>query len=297
MSAPMPGVCGAVVVFYHPDAACVARANRLAAFGPCVVVDNTEGAAQPGVGTLDPRIHYIPNERNLGIATAINQGIRLLRALACDFALIFDQDSEPSDHLLRTLPRLLAHEIANGRRVAVMGPAYEDERLGGVAPFVRFGYVRLKRVAPVGDTPLPVDFLISSGSCLNLAAWDEVGPMDDALFIDFVDLEWCVRARQKGLEVLGAPNVRLAHSLGGHPVSVLGRRYPGHSALRHYYMFRNAIALMRRAYLPRSWKSTELLKLPVRLVIYGLFMHPRREHVFLSLQGIWHGLQGRLGPR
>jgi rhamnosyltransferase len=119
--------------------------------------------------------------------------------------------------------------------------------------------------------------------------------MDDSLFIDFVDLEWCVRARSKGYSVLGAPALRLKHELGGEPVKVFGRSYPGHSAVRHYYLFRNAIALIRRSYVPWSWKSTELVKMPVRLAIYALFMQPRMAHLRLSLLGIWHGLMGRTG--
>lgn len=286
---------GTVVVFYRPDAGCVARANRLASLGSCVVVDNTEEVCDAAALGLDPRVHYLPNGANLGIATAINQGVEALIACGCTSAILFDQDSEPSDELLSTLPLMLKSELARGTKVALIGPAYEDGRLGGIAPFVRFGMWRLKRIAPVGTRPIEIDFLITSGSCINLAAWPAIGPMDDALFIDFVDLEWCVRARNKGFSVLGAPALRLAHSLGGEPVRVFGRAYPGHGALRHYYQFRNCIALMKRGYMPWSWKSTELVKLPGRLVIYGLFMSPRGEHLKMALLGIWHGLTGRLG--
>jgi rhamnosyltransferase len=285
--------CGNVIVFYWPDAACVRRANRLATFSYCVVIDNTEeGVRPPG---LNPSIVYIPNGRNLGIATAINLGVEYLLKSGFRYALLFDQDSEPSRELVERLPAVLHQEAAN-RRVALIGPAYEDVRLGGVAPFVRFRYVRLERVVPSGNKPIDVDFLISSGSCINLAAWRDIGQMDDSLFIDFVDLEWCVRARSRGYAVLGAPDVRLAHELGGEPIRILGRPYPSHSPLRHYYLFRNAIALVRRDYVPWTWKSTELAKLPVRLVIYALFLKPRLQHLRMACVGIWHGMTGRMGP-
>lgn len=298
MSASVVGNAGAgtVVVFYRPDAGCVARANRLASVGVCVVVDNTEKVVDAASLGLDPRIVYIANGGNLGVATAINQGVEILIARGCSSAILFDQDSEPSTQLLLALPQTLERARADGRNVALVGPAYEDARLGGIAPFVRFGLLRLQRVAPQGEAPLEVDFLITSGSCINLAAWSSIGPMDDALFIDFVDLEWCVRARKHGYAVLGAPALRLAHSLGGEPVRVFGRAYPGHGAVRHYYQFRNAIALMKRGYMPWSWKSTELVKLPGRLFIYGLFMAPRVEHLKMALLGVWHGFTGRLGP-
>ncbi|MFL9939502.1 glycosyltransferase family 2 protein [Paraburkholderia graminis] len=286
---------GVVIVFYRPDRDCVVRANRLAQVWPCVVIDNTESVSTPHALGLDERIDYVANGANLGIATALNQGIERLIATSCTSALLFDQDSEPSEQLLRELPETLAAERLRDRRVALIGPAYEDARLRGVAPFVRFGYLWLRRIPPQGVKPIDVDFLITSGSCVNLDVWREVGPMDDGLFIDFVDLEWCARARAKGCSVLGAPALRLAHELGGEPVKVFGRNYPGHSAVRHYYLFRNAIALIRRGYVPWSWKSTELVKMPVRLVIYALFMQPRLLHLRLSLLGIWHGLTGRDG--
>ncbi|MBN3763249.1 glycosyltransferase family 2 protein [Burkholderia sp. Ac-20365] len=286
---------GIVVVFFRPDAACVRRANRYADAGLCVVVDNTEQLQSAEQLGLDTRILYVANAANLGIATAINQGVELLLKAGCTSALIFDQDSEPSRQLLEALPPLLDEEKRRRGRVAVIGPAYEDARLGGVAPFVRFGYLRLRRVAPVGTRPIEIDFLITSGSCINLAAWQEIGPMDDGLFIDFVDLEWCVRARARGYAVLGAPALRLVHELGGEPVRVLGRQYPSHSPLRHYYLFRNAVALIKRGYVPWTWKSTEIVKFPFRLAIYGLFLQPRLSHLKMALVGIWHGLRGRMG--
>jgi len=286
---------GIVVVFYQPDEDCVRRANYLAGFGLCIVVDNTESSrSSSGLG-LHESVLYLPNGQNLGIATALNQGVAKLVDAGCDSVLLFDQDSEPSSELLEGLPRLMAETILEGRRVAVIGPAYEDQRLGGVAPFVRFSFPVLKRIPPVGNELIDADFLITSGSCLNPQAWRDVGPMDDALFIDFVDVEWCVRARSAGYAVLGTPLLRLSHSLGGAPIRVLGRLYPSHGPLRHYYLFRNATALFFRGYMPWSWKMTELVKMPVRLLIYGVWLRPRAQHVAMSLRGIWHGLTGRMG--
>ncbi|MFM0354485.1 glycosyltransferase family 2 protein [Paraburkholderia nemoris] len=286
---------GVVVVFYWPDDDCVRRANRMSEFRLCVVVDNTERSSSARDLGLDERVVYVSNGANLGIATALNQGIERLVEVRCAAALLFDQDSEPSEDLLSELPRMLARELASGRRVALIGPAYEDLRLGGTAPFVRFAFPALKRIQPVGTELLDVDFLITSGSCLNLCAWGEIGPMDDSLFIDFVDLEWCVRARRANYAILGAPTLRLAHELGGEPIRVLGRNYPNHSAIRHYYLFRNVIALVKRRYMPWSWKGNELLKLPFRIAIYGIWLRPRMQHLRMAALGIWHGLRGRMG--
>jgi rhamnosyltransferase len=282
------------VVFYKPDQACIRRANRLAQKYPVVVVDNTETIITAESLGLSPSIHFMPNGANLGIATALNQGIEQLRARDMSYALLFDQDSEPSDALLEGLPAQMGQVVADSP-VALIGPAYDDKRLGGVAPFVRFRYFKLERVAPVGDRLIDVDFLITSGSCINLRCWPEVGPMDDSLFIDFVDLEWCVRARNKGFRILGAPWLTLSHELGEAPVKVLGRTYPMHSAVRHYYLFRNAVALMLRREMPLTWKSTELVKMPGRLLIYALLPPNGGSHLKMAIKGICHALTRRMG--
>ncbi|MBB6103029.1 rhamnosyltransferase [Paraburkholderia bannensis] len=287
---------GIVVVFYRPDNACIERANRLVEFGHCVVVDNTEGVWSAQELGLRPEITYVANGANLGIATALNQGVEQVRRAGCRSVLLFDQDSEPSAHLLLELPAVLAREVEAGQRIALIGPAYEDVRLGGIAPFVRFGFPALQRVAADGENLIDVDFLITSGSCVNLDVWPEIGGMDDSLFIDFVDLEWCIRASAAGYRVAGAPWLRLAHELGGEPVNILGRSYPSHSPMRHYYMFRNAVELMKRRYIPWKWKANELLKMPFRLAIYGIWLKPRRRHLGMAFLGLWHGLRGRRGP-
>ncbi|MFM0349769.1 glycosyltransferase family 2 protein [Paraburkholderia sp. RL17-347-BIC-D] len=294
-STPLTSRTGAVVVFYNPDAACIERANRLAARMHCVVVDNTPDVRPASELGLAGAIEYLPNGENAGIATAINQGVEALIRGGFDMAIIFDQDSKPPASLFTELPKVIDAANASGERVALAGPAYEDARLRGLAPFVRFKWGMLERIVPQGDQPIEVDFLISSGSCINLRWWSSIGPMDDALFIDFVDLEWCVRAKQKGYRVLGVPWVHMSHELGGEPVRVLGRAYPMHSPLRHYYLFRNAVVLIGRSYVPWTWKSSELVKFPVRLVIYSLMPSQRMAHLKMALLGMWDGIRGRLG--
>lgn len=263
---------------------------------PVVVVDNTASAVTAESLGLSQSITYLSNGANLGIATALNQGVTQLIRQGRSVALLFDQDSEPSNELLKDLPELMEGYLIRGERVALIGPAYDDRRLGGVAPFVRFRYFKLRRVTHIGNSPVDVDFLITSGSCLNLRCWSEVGPMDDALFIDFVDLEWCVRARRKGFRVLGVPWIKLIHELGEPPVRVMGRIYPMHSATRHYYLFRNAVALLLRREVPWTWKTTELVKMPGRLLIYSLLPSNGGSHLKMALKGIYHALIGRMGP-
>jgi rhamnosyltransferase len=281
-------------VFFNPDRECIGNANRLAGMLRCVVVDNSDSGTRPD--GLAPNIAYLPQGKNTGVAAALNRGVEFLRAEGFAAAMLFDQDSCPSEELVNGLASALFDLTGAGEAVAAVGPAYWDDRFNGVTPFVRFSDWGMERVEPSGQQMVDVDFLITSGTCINISCWTVVGPMEEALFIDYVDLEWCVRAKRHNLRLVGVPWLRLAHSLGGEPIRFFGRCYPSHSPFRHYFMFRNAILLIRRSEMPWSWRLTELLRLPVRFVIYATLMTPRLAHAKASMRGIIHGITGRAGP-
>jgi rhamnosyltransferase len=63
------------------------------------------------------------------------------------------------------------------------------------------------------------------------------------------------------------------------------RVWPSRSPQRHYYLFRNAVALMRRQYVPVVWKTWAVAKLVLTAVVHGLHGDRRRE----QLQQMWRG--------
>lgn len=292
------GRFGAVIVFFHPDDGCIQRANRLAKVMRCVVIDNTPADAPPTcTSLLNPEVAVVSNCANLGVATAQNQGVNELLSCGVEFAFLFDQDSEASDRLLQGLIDYFVETADSTNRVALAGPAYFDSRFGGVTPFVRFLPFRIRQVAAQGMLPIDVDFLISSGSCVNLKYWEQIGPMEDDLFIDFVDVEWCLRAKRRGFRIVGLPWLVLTHSLGERPVKLLNRLYPLHSPIRRYYQVRNVLALLFRKDVTWVWKSREALRLPVRILIYlckggG----PAIVNARMVWRGVRDGLCARLGP-
>lgn len=287
---------GAVVVTYFPEPDAIARLERLADLLPhLVVVDNTPG----GADLLKPLASWtgivlMPLLENAGIACALNVGIRRLIERNCDYFFLFDQDSDVPNDLIGGL--LACHQKLGGMsKVAQVGPAYFDRRLQQMAPFIRRNGWHMRRLLPVGVKAIEADYLITSGACLTRAAWEAVGPMDESLFIDFVDIEWGLRAMNRGWKSYGDPQIIMQHTLGEEPVRVLGRKYPMHTPLRHYYFVRNCIALMRRAYVPLAWKVIEFRKLPLRFAVYCVFTEEPMLHFKMMCRGLWHGLIGKSG--
>jgi rhamnosyltransferase len=289
----------AVVVTYHPELGTLFK--LLCALIPqvslSVVVDN--GSAADIARWLPRRFHdsvvVIPLEENCGIAAAQNIGIATAKRKGADYVILFDQDSLPDDAMVGKLVSAAEHLRAEGKRLACVGPRYFDPRHDNPPPFLRVEGLRLKRLTCDGNKVVRVDYLVSSGCLIPMDVIEDVGSMREDLFIDYVDIEWGLRARYRGYQSYGVCTAKMRHSLGEKPVNFLFRSIPVHSPLRHYYHFRNAILIYRMSWVPLNWKLVDGSRLIMRYAFYTLVTKPRVWHWRMMTLGIWHGMQKKSG--
>lgn len=300
-----PERVGAVIVTYFPRPAPL-RA-LLDAVSPqverVVVVDNTPDAqtsADLGRFASD-RCDVIVNGDNLGLAAAQNLGIGRARERGCDHVLLLDQDSLPAAQMVERLRLALRRLQSTGARVGAVGPRWRDRHSGHDAPFVRIGLGRLYKLhcGEGTDEPIECDTLVASGCLIPLASLDAIGPMDDRLFIDQVDVEWGLRAQARGYRLYGVCDAVLLHGIGEAAVRVWfaqGRRVPVHSPVRDYYLIRNIVAVffLRRA--PWRWRLLQAVRLPGLVLVLITQMPPRLQRLRLIARGLVDALRGRLGP-
>lgn len=281
-----------VVVFFNPTDEHIEHAMKLAETVKLIIVDNSPS----------PRDYVVINaevikfNQNKGIATAINEGLINSIKSGYDYTLLLDQDSEPDvADLYELINSAVKLNCERNNKVAAVSPAYYDRAINKRCDFLKVEGFKLKRVSSIGNKPINVSYTITSGTVIKLACLEYIGLMDDSLFIDFVDIEWCFRATNAGYEIIGIPNVLMEHEIGCEPVVVFGKKYVNHSPIRHYYYFRNAILLMRRTYVPFAWKKNETLKILPRFIVYSLFTNNKFEHLKKMSRGIIDGLKGRVG--
>lgn len=266
-----------------------------------LIVDNGSSAA--AVEALRAQAQalgcvLLPLDTNLGIAAAQNRGIAWARERGASHVLLLDQDSVPAPDMVARLLQALEGATRAGQRVAAVGPRLVDRRSRVSTPFVRIGVAGVRRLACGGGPGQTheTDFLVASGALIPLPVLDAVGLMEEGLFIDNVDLEWCFRARARGYALLGVCDAVLEHSVGDQVVHVAGRALYRHGPLRQYYIMRNRIALYRRPYSPWGWVVQDFLRMGVKLVLFGLVFAPRRENLRMMARGLIDGLRGRSGP-
>jgi rhamnosyltransferase len=288
-----PSLC-AIVVTYHPDVEFAGRLGRiLPQVGALIIVDN--GSSEATIPMLrecakDPRVTLILNGENFGIARALNIGIQSAVARAFEWVLLLDQDSVVDADLVTHLFAVHA-EFPHKEQLAVIGAAFRD--------------VNLAPEEPEGGDRRPwteVELVITSGSLIPLANHARVGPFREEFFIDCVDIDYCGRARARGLLVIKTRRTLMTHAIGAstrHNVLWMHKWTTNHSADRRYYFARNGTVTLREYgnYAFGLWalKSfSRCFRLCKRIALYE---EMKTRKILAVAHGWFDGVRGRLGPR
>jgi rhamnosyltransferase len=240
-------------------------------------------------------IDLILINENVGVAAAQNIGITRAKEKCARYVILFDHDSKPKEDMVEQLFSVMRQKELSGIKVAAIGPRYFDPRQNNPPPFIEVKGLRITRHLCKYEGIVPVSYLISSGSLISIDTLNSVGLMREDLFIDYVDIEWGLRAALKGYLSFGVCSAHMEHDLGDRPINFMGMTLPLHSPLRHYYLFRNAVWLYRQAHLPLYWKIGDAWRLFLKYGFYSLYGKPRLAHLKMMSKGIWHGLMGRVG--
>lgn len=301
MNVACQSVCAIIVSYYPQQQRLLQLLTCLAPqVGHIVLIDNGSGTeSQCQLHRLARLLDFsfLPQPDNGGIAKAQNRGIDFALSQGFEYVLLLDQDSLPQDD---TVAILLEALLSQTRPTAAVGPCYIDQRTGQHSHFVRFQHGILCRQPASPDRPLmATDFLIASGMLIPAKVLVSVGKMDEALFIDHVDTEWCLRASAAGYALFGVSRARMSHELGEGSIKLwlLGSRsFPIHNPLRYYYGVRNSLLILRRNYIPAGWRFALLLR-SLLVALASLLLLPMRwQRAVMIVRGITDGLADRSGP-
>jgi len=211
-------------------------------FSELYIVDNTVSNTSPYLEEILklPNVHLLSSGENLGLSAGLN--------LICDtslgkddFICLLDQDSD-----FKKTEIMKCFEL-------IKSSNFDDVSI--VAPTIKYKHLHHESSPPSNiDITSSVEFVITSGSFINLKLFNLIGKFDPNYFIDRIELDYCYRSINLGYRIMVHNNAILDQELG--TFKSLGFiSFYEHSPLRNYYQFRNRFYFYNFKY-----KGSDLLK-------------------------------------
>ncbi|SFV03195.1 rhamnosyltransferase [Methylobacterium sp. 174MFSha1.1] len=282
------------ITVFRPDAAQVAALRaRVAAEERRTIVFDNGGLPADAAADLTARGALVLSAgRNIGVGGALDAIAQAAIAAGAGTVLLLDQDAAFRPEQVSTLEAALARLRPASPPPAIVGPRPEAAP-GRKAP----AYPRRPGI-PENGALVPVEFLATSGSLVDLAAYARIGPFRSDFFIDGVDLEWCFRAWARGYGCWMETGTALPHRVGAGVIrsKLLGIEMPRQPPFRMAAYLRNSVYAWRLPHVPRRWRLRQAAYLPLQTLLYWADAG-FRPGVLAQLAGaMWDGLRGRLGP-
>lgn len=194
---------------------------------------------------LDARCIFLPQQNNLGFAAANNLGMRRALADGVSWVMLLNSDTVCDPCLLQNL-------LDNTRPGAVSGPKMlflnESEKLwfaGGEMNGETFEIVHFgggKQDAPRYSIPKQVGFLTFCCVLIPRGVIEQIGYLNEELFMYCEDAEYCARLKAAGIALWYLPQAKLWHGAGGTAGGMLSV----------YYITRNTLYLRCHGLPPRQ---------------------------------------------
>lgn len=276
---------GAVIVLYNPckDLFKDVLLHTINQFDAVFIVDNSPMPYDDLDQYENITYHFIGE--NKGIATAQNIGIKYFEEKNYDFITFLDQDSIPSDDLIEKL--LSAYKILNDQKIKIGAIGARPYNRNSNKPYANTS----SRNVAITNNITEVTEIISSSSLIPVANFKVVGKMEDDLFIDGVDHEWCWRATKIAkYRFFIAEDVLLSHQLGEGDKFLLYRNVAISTPFRTYYQFRNYFRFLPRKYVPLYWKIVNGVKYLIKYFYFPLMVSPRWEYFKSINKGIFDAI-------
>lgn len=203
-----------------------------------VIVDNgSDKKTIEYLNKLDKKydIEVIYNLENLGIATALNQGIKYAKSQEYEWILTMDNDSEATKNMVDVM--LKTYATVKDKDIVSIFPKYIEKGINANTENIVSEYD--------GEYSI-IGSEITSGNLIKLAVFDEIGLFDEKLFIDRVDHEICFRLTKYKKKMIKVEGAKLLHQLGRtveKKIVFKKIEATNHSPVRRYYITRNRMYL------------------------------------------------------
>ncbi len=219
-------------------------------------------------------IEYIANNNNLGISQALNYAWRYAKKNHYTAFMSMDQDSvwiNFNDFLCLAEKKLKVE-------TCILGPTINKEN------------------SQKSHALIPKNYIITSGMIIPIKILDAINGYPSEFFVDGIDIDICVKARQKGYNIFMAQGAYLKQQFGSNlKFKFICKTYSSsnYPPKRLYDIFRNHIIIYRRTH---CFAVLKLIKgyfiVYIRAII--LFEDNKIKKISAIFKGVFSGLMFKI---
>jgi GT2 family glycosyltransferase len=263
----------------------------------CVDNGSTDGSAE-AVRERHPDVHLIENEANLGYSGGNNVGLRWALAQGAQWVVLVNNDAVVAEDAFAGFAEVAAEHPHAGALAGKLYLADRPDRIwfAGQRYLSWLGYSGRARGLGRRDAEryrrvTPTDRAAGALMAVSRPAIERVGLLADDLFAYVEDVDWSLRIRRAGFEVLFAPGARAWHGVAASTGGVA-------STHNLYYGTRNNIVVCER-HRPLAAPLAALRRGVVRATFaaHALGRPDRRAALAAVREGYRDARAGRLGER
>lgn len=285
------GKYAGVVVLYNPDEDIFENINSYYNFiDKLYIVDNSTSRKDYILEEIKQykKAKYINLGKNMGLAYALNIGCTEAYQDGFEFAFTMDQDSIFEEGGAKKLIDFLESN---------------EEKYGIVCPNVRsIYYDELSRSNKIAYTLMKEgslefkNWVMTSGSLMDLLSFIKVGGFDDSMFIQHIDIDLGIKFHHINKKIIMIGDSILNQRFGNSkPKKLLFKTvHPSYAApSRTYYIFRNQIYLEKKYGKEiKNFINVYLWKFVIKIL---LFENQKIEKIKMAFRGYKDGLNGNMG--
>lgn len=276
----------AVIVTYNPNSSLIRLYDSIKNQADEICVIDNNSCNKSSVSILkeleNKNISVVYNKENLGVATALNQGVKIAIDKKYKWVLTLDQDSE---FLPNTYNNLLEYyeTLKDKNKTMIIAPKVTER-------------VNLNENNSFDSKNVvwnDVILNLTSGSLIKAEAFDKIGFFDDKLFIEQVDNDFCYRLIKNGYKIKVAQNINFIQEIGN-AKKVYGCIVRNHNHKRKYYLSRNVTIMLKRYFFIAPYTTIRYF---LGGTIFGwikvlLFEKEKFSKIFCGIKGFFSGVIG-----
>ncbi|MBD1577920.1 hypothetical protein HC723_16110 [Vibrio sp. S11_S32] len=214
--------CG--ITLYYPDENQIRNVERYSEmFDSVYVIDNTPVTSIFDADKQKRNVFLLSNSGNIGLSKALNIMCKESMNNNYKFICLLDQDSH--------------FELRSIDVIKSFVESKHDKSIGIFSPRIIYEHDQKNKSNALFEL---VPWVITSGSFINLSAFEKVGGFDDNYFIDRIEYDYCHQLKKNNYVIIQINEAILNQSLGCIKHTNKIKIYQ-HSPIRNYYQFRNRI--------------------------------------------------------